>query len=145
MSASSSSSEFSLSGLSLPVTLAAGQSVPYSVKFTPQSSGTASATLSFASNTSRTTESLTGSGLSAAQHSVSLSWNPSTSQVMGYNVYRSSTSGGPYAKLNSTPDGNTTFMDSSVASSHTYYYVTTAINSSGQESTYSNQVQAAIP
>jgi hypothetical protein len=144
-SASSSSSEFSLSGLSLPVTLAAGQSVPYSVKFTPQSGGTASATLSFASNMSTATESLTGSGVSAAQHSVSLSWNPSASQVTGYNVYRGATAGGPYAKLNSTPDANTAFMDSSVASSHTYYYVTTAVNSSGQESGYSNQVRAAIP
>jgi hypothetical protein len=144
-SASSSSSEFSLSGLSLPVTLAAGQSVPYSVKFTPQSSGTASATLSFASNMSTATESLTGSGVSTVQHSVSLSWNPSPSQVTGYNVYRGTTAGGPYAKLTSTPDANTAFMDSSVASSHTYYYVTTAVNSSGQESGYSNQVQAAIP
>jgi fibronectin type 3 domain-containing protein len=129
----------------MPVTLAAGQSVPYSVKFTPQSSGTASATLSFASNTSTATESLTGSGVSTVQHSVSLSWNPSPSQVMGYNVYRGTTAGGPYAKLNSKPDANTTFMDTSVAASHTYYYVTTAVNSSGQESGYSNQVQAAIP
>jgi hypothetical protein len=144
-SASSSSSEFSLSGLSLPITLAAGQSVPYSVKFTPQSSGTATATLSFASNIYTARESLTGSGVSAAQHSVTLSWNPSTSQVMGYNVYRGSTSGGPYAKLTSTPDANTAYVDSTVVASHTYYYVTTAVNSSGQESAHSNQVQATIP
>lgn len=144
-SASSSSSEFALSGLSLPTTIAAGQSVPYSVAFTPQSSGTASATLSFASNTSSATESVTGSGVSAVQHSVSLNWNPSTSQVTGYNVYRASAAAGPYAKLNSSLDANTTFVDSTVASSHTYYYVTTAVNSSGAESSYSNQVQVAVP
>jgi Abnormal spindle-like microcephaly-assoc'd, ASPM-SPD-2-Hydin len=143
--ANSSSSEFSLRGISLPVTLAAGQSMPYSVAFTPQSSGTASATLSFASNASTASESLTGSGVSVVQHSVNLSWNPSTSQVTGYNVYRGSAAGGPYAKVNSTLDAATAYTDSTVASAHTYYYVTTAVNSSGQESTYSNQVQVPVP
>ena len=131
MSASSSSSEFSLSGISLPTTIAAGQSIPYSIAFTPQSSGTASATLSFGSTASSVTESLTGSGVSVVQHSVNLNWSPSTSQVMGYNVYRGSTAGGPYAKLNSSVDPSTAFTDSTVSSSHTYYYVTTAVNSSG--------------
>jgi Abnormal spindle-like microcephaly-assoc'd, ASPM-SPD-2-Hydin len=144
-SAGSSSSEFSLSGISLPTTIPAGQSVPYSVAFTPQSSGTASATVSFASTAATATESLTGSGVSVVQHSVSLHWSPSTSQVTGYNVYRGSTAGGPYAKLNSSPDANTVFTDSTVSSSHTYYYVTTAVNSSGVESSYSNQVQVAVP
>ena len=79
------------------------------------------------------------------QHSVNLFWNPSTSQVNGYNVYRSSTSGGPYAKLNSAPDPSTSYTDSPVASAHTYYYVTTAVSSSGMESSYSNQVQVSVP
>ena len=85
-SATSSSSEFSLTGISLPTTVSAGQSLPYTVAFTPQSSGTASATLSFSSNASNATESLTGTGVSVAQHTVSLNWNPSTSPVNGYNV-----------------------------------------------------------
>jgi fibronectin type 3 domain-containing protein len=79
------------------------------------------------------------------QHSVSLSWNPSTSQVTGYNVYRSSAAGGPFGKVNSTLDSATAYTDGSVASTHTYYYVTTAVNSSGQESAYSNQVQVVVP
>jgi hypothetical protein len=144
-SETSSSSEFSVSGVSLPATIAAGQSLPYSVVFKPQSSGTASGTLSFATNASTATESVTGSGVSVVQHSVNLNWNPSTSQVTGYNVYRGSTPGGPYAKLNSTPDPNTAYSDGTVASAHTYYYVTTAVNSSGVESSYSNQVQVAVP
>ena len=143
--ASSSSSEFSVSGISLPVTIPAGQSVPYSVVFTPQSSGIASGTLSFASNASAATESLTGSGVSVVQHSVSLNWSPSASQVTGYNVYRATAASGPYAKLNSSPDPNTAFTDGTVASAHTYYYVTTAVNSIGVESGYSNQVQVAVP
>ena len=144
-SANSSSSEFSVSGISLPTTIPAGQSIAYSVAFTPQSSGAASATLSFASSASSATESLTGSGVSVVQHSVSLNWDPSTSQVKGYNVYRGSTAGGPYAKLNSAVDPNTAYADGTVASAHTYYYVTTAVNSSGQESTYSNQVRVSVP
>src|SRR4051812_14795724 len=74
-SASSSSAEFSVTGLSLPVTIAAGQSVSYSVTFKPQSSGTASGTLSFGSNASTVGESVTGSGVSVVQHSVNLFWN----------------------------------------------------------------------
>jgi hypothetical protein len=142
-SVTSNSSGFVFGGLSLPATIAPGQNASYSVTFTPQASGTASATLSFTSNASNspTTESLTGTG----QYSVSLSWDPSTSQVAGYNVYRGTTSGGPYSKINSIPDPRTTYTDGTVASGQTYYYVTTAVNSSGQESTYSNQVAAVIP
>ena len=143
----SNSSEFVLSAMSFPLTIAAGQSASYSVTFTPQSSGAASATLSFVSNASNspTVQSLSGTGVAPQQYSVSLSWDASTSPVVGYNVYRGSQSGGPYAKINTTLDPNTTYVDSSVASSQTYYYVTTAVNSSGQESAYSNQVQAMIP
>jgi hypothetical protein len=146
-SATSSSSEFALAGISFPTTIAAGQSASYSVTFTPQSSGIASATLSFASNASNspTVQSLSGTGVAAQQYSVSLSWNASTSPVVGYNVYRGSKSGGPYSKVNSIVDPSTNYTDNNVAPSQTYYYVTTAVNSSGQESAYSNQVQAVIP
>jgi fibronectin type 3 domain-containing protein len=47
--------------------------------------------------------------------------------------------------LNSTSDPSTSYTDSTVASAHTYYYVTTAVNSSGVESSYSNQVQVSVP
>ena len=144
-SASSNSSEFVLSGITLPKTIAAGQSVSYTVTFTPQSSGTASGMLSFASNANTTTESMSGTGMAPAQHSVSLAWDPSASKVSGYNIYRSGTSGGPYSKMNSGINLTTSFVDMTVSASHTYYYVTTAVNSTGQESTYSNQVQVAIP
>lgn len=145
-SVSSSSSEFVISGLSLPKTIAAGQSASFSITFTPQSSGAASGTIAFASSANSPAESLTGMGVAPVQHSVSLSWNPSsTSNVSGYNVYRGTASGGPYAKLSSIPGGGTSYLDTAVSTSHTYYYVTTAVNSSGQESSYSNQVQVAVP
>jgi hypothetical protein len=145
-SASISDSAFHLTGISLPVTLGPGQSVSYTVTFTPQSSGTISGTLSFTSDAanSPTVETLTGTA-SAVQYNVGLSWDPSTSQVTGYNVYRSNQSGGPYTKLNSALDPNTAYTDTSVLGGQTYYYATTAVNSQGEESSYSNLSQAVIP
>jgi fibronectin type 3 domain-containing protein len=75
---------------------------------------------------------------------VALQWNPSTAAT-GYNVYRSVTSGNGYTRVNTALDGTTTFADSTVESSTTYFYVTTAVDSSGQESGYSSQVSVAIP
>jgi len=145
-SASTSNPEFSLNGVSFPMALAAGQSAPVSVTFTPQSSGTASGSISFSSNASATlvVEALTGTGV--AQHQVQLSWGASSSSgVTGYNVYRGGVSGGPYTKINSALVVGTTYSDSSVQAGKTYFYVTTALNGSGTESAYSNQVQATVP
>jgi len=78
-------------------------------------------------------------------HDVNLSWSPSSSAVAGYNVYRGTQATGPFTRINSTLDTATVYTDNSVASGHTYYYATTAANSSGVESGYSNLAQAAIP
>jgi hypothetical protein len=142
------SSEFSVSGISLPLTIAAGSTASFKVIFSPQASGTASASLAFMSNAfnTPTLQSLTGNGIAPVQHSVALTWNPSTStNVVGYNVYRGTTSGGPYTKLNSAPDPGTTDTDTTVQSGQTYYYVVSAIDSNANESLFSNQVQAVIP
>lgn len=146
-SATSTSAEFSLSGVSLPKTIAAGQSVGLTVTFTPQSSGTASGSISLGSNATNPSvvETLTGSGTAAGSHSVSLRWSPSASAVAGYNVYRSSTPAGPYTKINPVLNAGTDYVDNSVQGGKTYYYVSTAINTSGVESKYSNQMPAAIP
>jgi fibronectin type 3 domain-containing protein len=83
--------------------------------------------------------------VAAQQHTVGLTWNASTSSVVGYNVYRGTTEGGPYStKLNSSAVSSTTFTDSSVSSGTTYYYVVTALDSNNDESTYSNEAVAAI-
>ncbi|MGH9512058.1 MAG: choice-of-anchor D domain-containing protein [Terriglobales bacterium] len=137
---------YALSGISFPVTLAAGQQLPFSVTFTPQSAGTSTGSLSFVTDTpSSPAESLTGSGTSTSpsQHSVTLSWSATTS-ADGYNIYRSSQSGGPYAKLNSSPTSLTSYGDNAVQSGATYYYVATSVSGS-QESGYSNQTVATIP
>lgn len=144
-SASATSNEFVLAGITLPVTLTAGQSAAFKVTFAPQATGTATGSLTFTSNASNppTTESLSGSGTAPA-HSVSLSWNASSGAV-GYNVYRGGVSGGPYTIINPSLDASTSYTDTAVSAGTTYYYVVTAVNSSSVESGYSNQATAAVP
>jgi len=78
-------------------------------------------------------------------HTVGLSWIASTSAVAGYNVYRSTVSGQSYTRMNGSFVGGLSYLDSSVQNGLTYYYVTTAVDSSGIESVYSNEVSAKIP
>jgi Abnormal spindle-like microcephaly-assoc'd, ASPM-SPD-2-Hydin len=137
---------YTLSGINFPVTLAAGQSVPFTVTFTPQAPGTSVGSLAFVTSGSNSaTASLTGSGVQSGTHSVALSWSASTSPVAGYNVYRSLQSGGPYAKLTGSPLPSTSYADSNVQSGSTYYYVATSVTSNADESGYSNQTAATIP
>ena len=143
---SSTSSQFALTGVTLPVTLTPGESLSVNVAFTPQSSGTVTGSISFSSNASNSPgiESLNGVG-TGATYSVNLIWNAS-SDVAGYNVYRSTSSSGSYSKINSALDANTTYTDTSVAPGNTYYYAATSVNSSGVESSLSTPpVQAIVP
>jgi hypothetical protein len=88
-----------------------------------------------------------GEGCSATiGHSASLTWTASTSpNIAGYNVYRSATSGGPYTQLNTVLVTPTSYADESVAAGQTYYYVVTAVDTSSNQSVYSNQAQAIVP
>jgi nitrogen fixation protein FixH len=141
-------SAYALSGISFPVTIPAGQHVQFTITFTPAGTGTASGSVSFASNASNspTVETFTGVGTPPPQHSVNLSWTASTSpNISGYNIYRGTKSGGPYSKINAVLNASTVYTDTTVADGQTYYYVTTAVNSSNEESAYSNQATAVIP
>jgi len=88
-----------------------------------------------------------GEGCSATvTHSVSLNWTASASpNIAGYNVYRSTTSGGSYTQLNSGLVTVTSYADTNVAPGQTYYYVTTAVDMSNNQSAYSTQAQATVP
>lgn len=141
--------EFSISGLSFPVTVSTTQPVAFTVTFTPQASGGASASVSFTSNASNSPGSanLTGTGVAASIHSVNLSWDASSSpDIASYNIYRASFTAacGAYSKVGSS--GSTTYTDSSVVNGQTYCYEATAVNSSGDESADSIPIQGvAIP
>jgi Abnormal spindle-like microcephaly-assoc'd, ASPM-SPD-2-Hydin len=141
--ASSNNSVFSVSGLSLPVTIPAGQSTSFTLTFSPQVSGASSGNLTFTSNAQpgTTTETLTGTGTPAPIHTVNLSWNASTSSnITGYNIYRAlyTSSCGSFSKINSVLNTTTLYTDSAVVDGTSYCYATTAIDSSNQESAYSN-------
>lgn len=144
-------SEFSISGLTFPVTVTPTQPATFTVTFTPGSSGAASASASFVSTAANTptSASLSGTGTPAPVHTVSLSWTASaTSGVTSYNIYRAtlaSNSCGSYSNVGSTASSVTDYTDSGpLTDGTTYCYATTAVDPSG-ESGYSNIKQAIIP
>jgi hypothetical protein len=116
---------------------------------TPTTSGSFSFTVKVTDSSSpakTATANLSITVAAAAAYSAVLSWTASTSSdVNGYNVYRSTTSGSGYVKINSSLVSEVTYTDSTVANGQTYYYVTTSVNSSNEESDYSDQQQAIIP
>ena len=79
------------------------------------------------------------------KHTVTLTWRASNSQVAGYNVYRTTTPGENYAKINTSLVQKLTYIDTTVDSGVTYYYVTRAVDIRGSESVNSNEASAAIP
>jgi len=85
-------------------------------------------------------------GIGAVPHLVTLNWLASTSpNIAGYNVYRGTSSGGPYTIVNSALVPATTYLDTVVQAGVTYYYVVTAVDTSHNESVQSNQAQAVVP
>jgi Abnormal spindle-like microcephaly-assoc'd, ASPM-SPD-2-Hydin/Protein of unknown function (DUF1573) len=142
-----SGSSYAMTGGSAPVTLSPSQNLTLSVQFSPTAAGSVTGTISIVSNASGspTTIALSGTGVAPTQHSVNLTWTASTSTVSGYNVYRSTVSGSAYTKINSSLVTALNYTDSTVQNGTTYYYVTTAVDSSGTESVYSNLASAIIP
>ena len=138
---------YSMTGGSAPVTLSPSQNLTLTVQFSPTIAGTVNGSISIVSNATGSPAmiSLSGTGVAPVQHSVDLTWNASTSTVSGYNVYRSTVSGSGYTKINSLLVTTLTYTDSTVQSATTYFYVTTAVDSSGSESANSNEVFASIP
>jgi hypothetical protein len=143
----SGSAGFSLTGAAVPVTLSASQSLTFNVIFNPTTAGNAagSVTLTSSATGSPSTISLSGTAVQPATHSVTLGWIASTSTVSGYNVYRSTVSGTGYTKISGGLVASTAYTDSSVQSGTTYFYVTTAVDGSGNESGNSNEASALVP
>ncbi|MGD0361578.1 MAG: choice-of-anchor D domain-containing protein [Bryobacteraceae bacterium] len=149
---------FSLSGLSLPLTLAAGQNVSFSVAFAPAATGSASGSIAFTSSALNTpfSQTLSGNGITTIPHSVSLSWTPSTSSnIATYNIYRiasasSTAPATPYSNMGSisattcNPNG-CAYTDTAVQAGQSYWYYSTAVDTGSNESTPSNIVQAVVP
>jgi hypothetical protein len=142
-----SGAAYSTSGVSAGLILAPGQSATLDATFTPAATGSLPGSVTVATNATNSpaTISLSGDGAQTIPPSVALTWNPSTSTVAGYNVYRSENSGGPYTKLDSGIVTTDSYTDSSVQAGRTYYYVVTSVTTAGVESADSAQTSAAIP
>jgi hypothetical protein len=142
-----SNGQFSIAGASVPFTVNPSSSVSLTVSFSPTGSGGASAMLNISSNASnpQLAVSLAGTGESSPTYTVLLTWDASTSQVAGYIVLRSETSGGPYTPLFGAALNALSYTDTTVSSGTTYYYVVTALGETGIESGLSNQVMVIIP
>src|SRR5688572_19788309 len=66
---------------------------------------------------------------------VGVNWDDSPEKIVsGYNVYRSTSETGPYAKLNATPVTASEFLDTTAATGVTYYYKVSAVHDWGGES-----------
>jgi fibronectin type 3 domain-containing protein len=128
--------------------LTPNQTATLSVLFAPTGAGPDSGSVSITSSAANSPQAISLSGTAVAQqHSVTLNWEASgSSDVVGYNVYRGTTSG-VYTLINTSLVAPTSYTDSSVESGQniTYYYVVTAVASSGEESTNSNQAAAVVP
>ena len=130
--------------------VAAGANCTIVVLFTPSAAGARVAALSISDNASRGSEtvSLSGSGGGGGGHNVVLFWTASpTSDVIGYNVYRGTTSGGESSTpLNSTPINATTYADENVTAGAEYHYLVTSVTSDGvTQSAPSNEAAATLP
>jgi len=81
-------------------------------------------------------------------HSVSLTWHAPAAepgvQVVGYNIYRSTASGGHYVKIASRVP-RLTYNDQIVSPGRTYFYVVTTVDQRDRESRYSTEITVVIP
>ena len=103
--------------------------------------------LSSGANTVQSGPTPTPTPTPSVAHSANVTWNASSStDVQGYKVYRSQTSGGPYSSVSGTLTTSTlAFTDTSVLGGQTYFYVVTSIDVNGLESPPSLEVNATIP
>jgi cellulose 1,4-beta-cellobiosidase len=83
-----------------------------------------------------------GAQITVTGHLVTLAWDASQGAT-AYNVYRGTVHGGPYSQVDKAVP-STTYADTQITHSQTFYYVVTAVNGN-KESAYSNEAVAAVP
>jgi hypothetical protein len=79
--------------------------------------------------------------LFSSSKTVVLTWQATSGQAVGYNVYRATASHGNYEKANSALLTTTMFVDRLLDAGTTYYYVVTAVDVQGLESNFSAEVR----
>ncbi|MCH7735211.1 MAG: DNRLRE domain-containing protein, partial [Chloroflexi bacterium] len=85
----------------------------------------------------------TGLNAAGTDSLVTLDWNDNGElDLAGYNVYRSTTQGGPYTKISGSLLTASAYSDTGVTNGTTYYYVVRALDKCDNESTDSNEDSA---
>jgi HYDIN/CFA65/VesB family protein len=137
---------FATSGIGQGVTLSPGQYVTLAVSFAPSVAGPVNGMVSLTSSTTASPINLplSGNGV-VAGHSATVTWNPSTSAVVGYNIYRTLASNEAWSKLNSSPLIATSYSDWDVQAGSSYLYVVTSVSPRDAESAFSNATFSEIP
>jgi fibronectin type 3 domain-containing protein len=75
-----------------------------------------------------------------------LSWDTSAAKdIAGYKIYLATTSGGYGNPISMTSTDVTAYTVTGLAPGTTYFFVVTAFNTDGTESTFSNEVSTTIP
>ena len=76
-------------------------------------------------------------------HYIRLQWKAdSPANFAGYNIWRSTSNGSGYVRLNATPFLRNLYLDKQIKTGTTYYYVVTALGTNGCESGFSQQTAA---
>ena len=84
----------------------------------------------------------TGLSATGGAKQISLSWT-AAGGASSYNIYRATNAGGPYpTKVNASPVTGTTFNDTGLADSATFYYIVTSVGPGGESTTNSNEAHA---
>jgi hypothetical protein len=77
---------------------------------------------------------------------VALDWSDNAEQdLAGYRVYRGDASGGPYAQVGPVLVTSSGYTDADLVQGRTYYYVVSAVDAGGYESSRSGEASATIP
>jgi fibronectin type 3 domain-containing protein len=79
-------------------------------------------------------------------HSVTLKWSADPSATGGFNIYRVTTTGGPYTKIGNVAASALTYVDTTGTGGTQYFYVVTALDTATppNESVNSMQVSATF-
>ena len=74
--------------------------------------------------------------LLGSQTSIKATWNHNTQpDIIGYNIYRSTSAGGPFTQVNLVPtDSSSAYEDPNLQPLTRYYYQVSAVDASGNES-----------
>ncbi len=68
-----------------------------------------------------------------------LTWDSPATTILGYNIYRTATSGSNYEKLNSDLLQQTEYTDQGLANGSNWYYVISAVDQYGRETAFSSE------